>query len=131
MIILINAIPIWFYTDLLEYYWVYFLCCILQYHDYCVTTNLYFLIPSPFYPSTLTTIKMFSVSMSLFPFCLFMFLIQLLIDMYLLPFHCSYFLSSSSRRIFNISCNTGLVVMNSFSIFLSGMLLICPFDSKW
>ena len=38
--------------------------------DYFVTTNLYFLIPSPFYPdpqplSPLTTISLFTVSMSL------------------------------------------------------------------
>ena len=43
---------------------------------YFVTTNLYFLIPSPFSPSPpnptpVATIRLFSVSMSLSPFCLF------------------------------------------------------------
>ena len=32
------------------YYWLYSLCCILNRHDF-TTTNLYFLIPSPFTPS--------------------------------------------------------------------------------
>ena len=55
---------------------LYFLCCTLHAHDYSVTINLYFLIPSPFSPTPrlpccLTTIKMFSVYMILFPFCLF------------------------------------------------------------
>ena len=54
------------------------------------------------------------------------FQIQFLIDMYLLPFYCSYFWSSSYGRPCNISHNNGLVVMNSFSFFLSGKLFICP-----
>ena len=50
--------------------------CTLHPYDYSVTTSLYFLIPSPFSlihpPSTpLATVKMLSVSMSLFLFFLF------------------------------------------------------------
>ena len=64
------------------------------------STNLYFLIPSPFFypfppnPLHLANVKMFPVSMSLFLFCFFVyfvFQIQSLIDMHLLPFYCSYF----------------------------------------
>ena len=35
-------------------------------------------------------------------------------------------LPSSSRKLFNISYNTGLVAMNPFSFFLFGKLFICP-----
>ena len=62
--------------------------------------------------------------MILFLFCMFIvFQIQLLIDNDLLPFYCSVLIF---LRPFNISCNIGLVVMNSFSFFLSGKLFICP-----
>ena len=68
--------PTWHHSQLLQYYQLRSLCCTLHPHDYSVTTNLYFLIPSPFSPvpqpsSHLSNIKMFSVSMSLFLFCLF------------------------------------------------------------
>ena len=57
---------------LLQYYWLYFLCCTLRPHDCFVTTNLYFSIPSLFHsvlkPPLLTTISLFSVSRSLFLF---------------------------------------------------------------
>ena len=44
MIILINSAPIWQQTWLLEYYWLYSLCCTLCPCDYSVI-NVYFLIP--------------------------------------------------------------------------------------
>ena len=55
---------------------LYSLCCTLYPHDYSVSTNLYFLIPShcspiPWCHSHLATIKMFSISMILLLFCLF------------------------------------------------------------
>ena len=37
-----------------------------------------------------------------------------------------FFHSSSWRRPFNISYNTGLVMMNPIRFFLSGKLFICP-----
>ena len=53
MIILINLVPIWHHMYLLDYC-LYYLCCTLHSHDYSVTTNLYFLIPLPFSPSSQT-----------------------------------------------------------------------------
>ena len=34
--------------------------------------------------------------------------------------------TTEEKKKKNISCNTGLGVMNSFSFFLSGKLFICP-----
>ena len=53
---------------------LYSICCTLYPHDYSVTTNLYFLVPSAFslfpqLPSHQATIKAFPVSMILFLFC--------------------------------------------------------------
>ena len=48
---LIFPVPSWHHTKLLQYYWLYSLCCNLHPCDYFVTTNLYFLIPLPFTPS--------------------------------------------------------------------------------
>ena len=44
-------VPTWPHTVLLHYYWLYFLCCTLHPHDYCVATNLDFSVPSPCSPS--------------------------------------------------------------------------------
>ena len=57
---------------------LYFLYCTVHPRDYSLTTNLYFLIPSPFLspPSQLATIKMFSVSMILFLFNLFVYFVR-------------------------------------------------------
>ena len=72
----IRQVPTWPHSWLLWYYWLCSLCCHLLPHDYSVTTNLYLIIPSPLYPvpqlsSLLTTISLFSVSVSLFLFCSF------------------------------------------------------------
>ena len=48
MIPQINPVPIWYHTELLQYYWLYPLCSTLHLHDCVVTTSLYFSIPSPF-----------------------------------------------------------------------------------
>ena len=71
----ISLAPTWSCT-VITILWLYCLCCTLHPHDCLVTTDLYFLIPSPFHlaPQTLshrTTIHLFSVSMSLFLCCLF------------------------------------------------------------
>ena len=74
---------LWLLHSLLQY---------LHPHEFSVTTNLYYLIPSPFLPILplhLASIKTLSVSMILLLFCFvyFVFQIQLLIDTYLLPFY--------------------------------------------
>ena len=57
----------------------------------------------------------------------FVFQVQLLIVVSLLSFYCSYFLSSFSQVTpFNISYNSGLVMMNSFNLTLSEKHFICP-----
>ena len=111
----------------------------LYYISPCLLYNyqFVFLIPSAFSPLPPCPLlpgncQNVPVSMSLFLFCLFIyfvFFIQLLIYIYLLPY-CTHFLSfpslSTSRRPFNISYNIGLAGMDSFSFFLSGKLFICP-----
>ena len=52
--------------------------------------------------------------------------------MYLLPLYYSYFLLFSYERLFNISYNTGLVLINSFSFFfLSGKLFKYPLSLNY
>ena len=43
--------------------WLYFLCCTLHPHDYFVTTNLYFSVPSPFSPSPSTSLPLAAISL--------------------------------------------------------------------
>ena len=69
-------LPTWHHPQLLQHYWLYFLCCALCPHDYCVTTNLNILIPTPFHPflqctPSLGQPSVCSLPMYLFPFCLF------------------------------------------------------------
>ena len=45
---LIFPVPMWHHTQLFPYYQLYSPCCTLYPHDYFVTTNLYFSIPSSF-----------------------------------------------------------------------------------
>ena len=55
------------------------------------------------------------------------FQVHLLIVVSFLSFYCSYFLSSFSQiSPFNISCNNGLVMMNSFNLTLSGKYFVYP-----
>ena len=76
----------------------YSLCCTILLHGYSVTTDLYLLIPSPFSPILLSphpfgnhqNILCIYDSVSVLLACLF-FKVQLLINMYSLPFYCSYF----------------------------------------
>ena len=109
------------------------------------TYQLCFLFPipfSPFPPSpfSLTTLHVISISLILFLFQLFaqflFFFLSLfrfmLIVVSLLSFSCSYFLSSFSQiSPFNISCNKGLVMMNSLNLtFLIWEALYPPFHFK-
>ena len=126
------------YTWLLDYYWLYASCCTFHPRDYSelpICTSLLLLVhPSPQHPPTWQLskcslyLKSVSVLLVLFSYSI--------IDnyRYLLPFYSSYFIiffsffllpspSSSSRRPFNISCNTSWVVMSSFSFSLSGRSL--------
>ena len=68
------SVPMHSYQDIIDS--IPYLCCNLYLCDYSVTINLYCLIPSPFHPAPppllpLTTASLFSISMSLFLFCLF------------------------------------------------------------
>lgn len=45
----LSLVPIWHYIHLLQYYWLYFLCCTSHPH-YFVIANRYFLILPPFSP---------------------------------------------------------------------------------
>lgn len=55
-------------------------------------------------------------------FFVFLFILYLdsIVGSYVFIVYCSYFLSSSKRRCFNISFNADLGMVNSFSFFLSG-----------
>ena len=50
----VTLVPTQYRTRLLQHYWLHSLCRTLRPRDYCVTTNLYFSIPSPFSPSSPT-----------------------------------------------------------------------------
>ena len=102
-------------------------------HGYSVTTYLYFLIPSPLHPLPHTLLPSGNHQntlcihdcVSVLRVCLICFL-DLIVDRYvffaiLLFIVLILFLSKS----LNISYNNGLVMMNSFSFFLSGKLFIC------
>ena len=101
-----QAIPPWSFMSMghAQVLWLlHSLYCTLHPPGYSVTTHLYYLIPSPLHPvpqhpSHLATIKTLSISMilSLFLFAQFVFQIQLLTGMYLLPFYFSQFCSSFS-----------------------------------
>ena len=81
----INPAPTWPWAVCGYYNITGYIRCAAVYFYFCdssTTTSLYLLIPSPFSPSPhpqplsyLATIKMFSVSMSLFPFCLFIYFV--------------------------------------------------------
>ena len=113
---------------------LHFLYCTLHPHGYSVTTSLYILIPSPLhsFPLYLSPCGNHQSplpirnSVPVLRVCLVCFLDSIvdrhIFSAILLFIVLILFLSKS----LNISYNNGLVMMNSFSFFLSGKLLICP-----
>ena len=66
----------WHHTELLQYCWLYFLCCTLYTQDYLVTTNLYVSICLPFFTQSsklppFWQPSVYSLYLHLFLFCLF------------------------------------------------------------
>ena len=130
---------------------LYSLYCTLYLHDYSVTTSLYFLIPSPFSPISPTPmpsghcqnilciydsvsvllVRLFWFLDSIVDRYIFIAILLFTFDLLLLLLLLPSFPALPPSWPFSISCNSGLVVMNFFSFFLSGKHFYLSFSSKW
>ena len=77
---LVFPAPTWPHTQSSQCYCLYSLCCTLHPHDCSAAASLHFSLPSPSHPVPrslypLATISLFSVSKSLFLFCLFIYIV--------------------------------------------------------
>ena len=114
---------------------LHFLFCTLRTHGYSVTIYLYFLIPSHLHPvpymplpsSNHQNALHIHDSVSVLLVCLLCFLDSIIdIDVFIAILLFIVLIFFYLHSPFSISYNNGLVIMKSFSFFLTGKVFICP-----